>query len=93
NDDPAQSVTSQDAQKILRPPRCTYFPTTTLFESEDDEDADNDDNSGCSGENKEVNIKDSSGQEDETKSSNDDHSQSVTSQDAQKILRPPRCTY
>ncbi|XP_028743621.1 mesoderm induction early response protein 1 isoform X4 [Peromyscus leucopus] len=62
-------------------------------EGEDDEDADNDDNSGCSGENKEENIKDSSGQEDETQSSNDDPSQSVTSQDAQEIIRPRRCKY
>ncbi|XP_048966258.1 mesoderm induction early response protein 1 isoform X8 [Canis lupus dingo] len=68
-------------------------------EGEDDEDADNDDNSGCSGENKkfiilqEENIKDSSGQEDETQSSNDDPSQSVASQDAQEIIRPRRCKY
>ncbi|KAL6065959.1 hypothetical protein STEG23_030062, partial [Scotinomys teguina] len=62
-------------------------------EGEDDEDADNDDNSGCSGENKEENIKDSSGQEDETQSSNDDPSQSITSQDAQEIIRPRRCKY
>ncbi|XP_074077339.1 mesoderm induction early response protein 1 isoform X4 [Macrotis lagotis] len=61
-------------------------------EGEDDEDVDNDDNSGCSGENKE-NIKDSSGQEDETQSSNDDPTQSVASQDAQEIIRPRRCKY
>ncbi|XP_023405261.1 mesoderm induction early response protein 1 isoform X5 [Loxodonta africana] len=62
-------------------------------EVEDDEDADNDDNSGCSAENKEENVKDSSGQEDETQSSNDDPSQSVASQDAQEIIRPRRCKY
>ncbi|CAO2609858.1 Mesoderm induction early response protein 1 [Lemmus lemmus] len=62
-------------------------------EGEDDGDADNDDNSGCSGENKEENTKDSSGQEDETQSSNDDPSQSATFQDAQEIIRPCRCKY
>lgn len=41
----------------------------------------------------EENIKDSSGQEDETQSSNDDPSQSVASQDAQEIIRPRRCKY
>ncbi|XP_058513771.1 mesoderm induction early response protein 1 isoform X2 [Ochotona princeps] len=62
-------------------------------EGEDDEDADNDDNSGCSGENKEETVKDSSGQEDETQSSNDDPSQPAASQDAQEIIRPRRCKY
>ncbi|KAF3819750.1 hypothetical protein GH733_015259 [Mirounga leonina] len=42
---------------------------------------------------REENIKDSSGQEDETQSSNDDPSQSVASQDAQEIIRPRRCKY
>ncbi|XP_040834334.1 mesoderm induction early response protein 1 isoform X2 [Ochotona curzoniae] len=62
-------------------------------EGEDDEDADNDDNSGCSGENKEETVKDSSGQEDETQSSNDDPSQPAASQDAQETIRPRRCKY
>ncbi|XP_044528225.1 mesoderm induction early response protein 1 isoform X1 [Gracilinanus agilis] len=61
-------------------------------EGEDDEDVDNDENSGCSGENKE-NIKDSSGQEDETQSSNEDPAQSAASQDAQEMIRPRRCKY
>ncbi|XP_075413380.1 mesoderm induction early response protein 1 isoform X6 [Tenrec ecaudatus] len=42
---------------------------------------------------REENTKDSSGQEDETQSSNDDPSQSVASQDAQEITRPRRCKY
>ncbi|NXO49606.1 MIER1 protein, partial [Aramus guarauna] len=62
-------------------------------EGEDDDDVDNDDNSGCSGENKEEIIKDSSGQEDETQSSNDDPAPSVASQDPQEIIRPRRCKY
>ncbi|XP_053893300.1 mesoderm induction early response protein 1 isoform X3 [Malaclemys terrapin pileata] len=62
-------------------------------EGEDDEDVDNDDNSGCSGENKEETIKDSSGQEDETQSSNDDPAPSVASQDPQEIIHPRRCKY
>ncbi|NXD86108.1 MIER1 protein, partial [Halcyon senegalensis] len=62
-------------------------------EGEDDDDVDNDDNSGCSGENKEETIKDSSGQEDETQSSNDDPAPSVASQDPQEMIRPRRCKY
>ncbi|XP_031459868.1 mesoderm induction early response protein 1 isoform X4 [Phasianus colchicus] len=62
-------------------------------EGEDDDDVDNDDNSGCSGENKEETIKDSSGQEDETQSSNDDPAPSVASQDPQELIRPRRCKY
>ncbi|NWJ04794.1 MIER1 protein, partial [Crypturellus undulatus] len=62
-------------------------------EGEDDDDVDNDDNSGCSGENKEEAIKDSSGQEDETQSSNDDPAPSVASQDPREIIRPRRCKY
>ncbi|NXY46832.1 MIER1 protein, partial [Ceuthmochares aereus] len=62
-------------------------------EGDDDDDVDNDDNSGCSGENKEETIKDSSGQEDETQSSNDDPAPSVASQDPQEIIRPRRCKY
>ncbi|NXK86782.1 MIER1 protein, partial [Formicarius rufipectus] len=62
-------------------------------EGEDDDDVDNDDNSGCSGENKEEAIKDSSGQEDETQSSNDDPAPSVASQDPQEMIRPRRCKY
>ncbi|NWV61938.1 MIER1 protein, partial [Malurus elegans] len=38
-------------------------------------------------------IKDSSGQEDETQSSNDDPAPSVASQDPQEIIRPRRCKY
>ncbi|NXC86003.1 MIER1 protein, partial [Cercotrichas coryphoeus] len=62
-------------------------------EGEDEDDVDNDDNSGCSGENKEETIKDSSGQEDETQSSNDDPAPSVASQDPQELIRPRRCKY
>uniref|UniRef100_A0A8D0HI35 Mesoderm induction early response protein 1 n=1 Tax=Sphenodon punctatus TaxID=8508 RepID=A0A8D0HI35_SPHPU len=62
-------------------------------DEEEDDDGDNDDNSGCSGENKEETIKDSSGQEDETQSSNDDPAPSVASQDAREIIRPRRCKY
>ncbi|KAM7161728.1 mesoderm induction early response protein 1 isoform 2-T2 [Macrochelys suwanniensis] len=80
-----------------------YDGTVPLPEEEDDEDdeeeeeeegedddVDNDDNSGCSGENKEETIKDSSGQEDETQSSNDDPAPSVASQDPQEIIHPRR---
>ncbi|XP_038608180.1 mesoderm induction early response protein 1 isoform X5 [Tachyglossus aculeatus] len=42
---------------------------------------------------REETTKDSSGQEDETQSSNDDPVQSVASQDAQEIIRPRRCKY
>lgn len=38
-------------------------------------------------------MKDSSGQEDETQSSNDDPSQPAASQDAQETIRPRRCKY
>ncbi|XP_073213512.1 mesoderm induction early response protein 1 isoform X3 [Lepidochelys kempii] len=62
-------------------------------EGEEGEDVDNDDNSGCSGENKEETIKDSSGQEDETQSSNDDPAPSLASQDPQEIIHPRRCKY
>ncbi|NXY91487.1 MIER1 protein, partial [Alcedo cyanopectus] len=62
-------------------------------DGEDEDDVDNDDNSGCSGENKEETIKDSSGQEDETQSSNDDPAPSVASQDPQEMIRPRRCKY
>nr|XP_033771815.1 mesoderm induction early response protein 1 isoform X3 [Geotrypetes seraphini]XP_033771816.1 mesoderm induction early response protein 1 isoform X3 [Geotrypetes seraphini]XP_033771817.1 mesoderm induction early response protein 1 isoform X3 [Geotrypetes seraphini]XP_033771818.1 mesoderm induction early response protein 1 isoform X3 [Geotrypetes seraphini] len=62
-------------------------------DEEDDDDVDNDENSGCSAENKEETVKDSSGQEDETQSSNDDPSQSVASQGVPEIIRPRRCKY
>ncbi|KAM7046331.1 mesoderm induction early response protein 1 [Acridotheres tristis] len=62
-------------------------------EGEDDDDVDNDDNSGCSGENKEETIKDSSGQEDETQSSNDDPAPGGASRDPQELIRPRRCKY
>uniref|UniRef100_A0A8D0E501 Mesoderm induction early response protein 1 n=1 Tax=Salvator merianae TaxID=96440 RepID=A0A8D0E501_SALMN len=58
-------------------------------EEEEGEGEDNDNNSGCSGENKEEAIKDSSGQEDETLSSNGDPAPSVV----QEIIRPRRCKY
>ncbi|XP_061489361.1 mesoderm induction early response protein 1 isoform X2 [Rhineura floridana] len=58
-------------------------------EEEEGEGEDIDNNSGCSGENKEEAIKDSSGQEDETRSSNDDPAPSVV----QEIIRPRRCKY
>lgn len=61
-------------------------------EEEEEEEEDNDGNSGSSGENKDEAIKDSSGQEDETRSSNDDPAPSVT-QDAQEVIRPRRCKY
>ncbi|KAG8437137.1 hypothetical protein GDO86_008002 [Hymenochirus boettgeri] len=61
-------------------------------EDDEDDDVDNDATSGCSGEIKDETIKDSSGQEDETQSSNDDPSQSVTCQGVQEI-RPRRCKY
>lgn len=59
----------------------------------DDDNIDHDENSGCSGENKEENIKDSSGQEDEAQSSNDDHTQPVVTRDAPQLIRPRRCKY
>ncbi|XP_030061413.1 mesoderm induction early response protein 1 isoform X3 [Microcaecilia unicolor] len=62
-------------------------------DGEDDDDVDNDENSGCSAENKEETVKDSSGQEDETQSSNGDPSQSVAAQDVPEIIRPRRCKY
>ncbi|OXB66623.1 hypothetical protein ASZ78_013882 [Callipepla squamata] len=43
--------------------------------------------------NREETIKDSSGQEDETQSSNDDPAPSVASQDPQELIRPRRCKY
>ncbi|XP_074859017.1 mesoderm induction early response protein 1 isoform X3 [Carettochelys insculpta] len=42
---------------------------------------------------REETIKDSSGQEDETQSSNDDPAPSVASQDPQEIIHPRRCKY
>nr|XP_008117903.1 PREDICTED: mesoderm induction early response protein 1 isoform X1 [Anolis carolinensis] len=73
-----------------------YDGTVPLPEEEEEEDEeeegegeDNDNNSGCSGENKEEAIKDSSGQEDETQSSNDEPAPSVV----QEIIRPRRCKY
>ncbi|XP_029473431.1 mesoderm induction early response protein 1 isoform X2 [Rhinatrema bivittatum] len=59
-------------------------------EDGEDDDVDNDENSGCSAENKEETVKDSSGQEDETQSSNDDPAHSVTSRDVPEIIRPRR---
>ncbi|XP_063795212.1 mesoderm induction early response protein 1 isoform X2 [Pseudophryne corroboree] len=62
-------------------------------EDEEEEEEDNDDGvSGCSGENKDETIKDSSAQEDEALSSNDDPAPSSV-QDAQEVIRPRRCKY
>ncbi|MGH0176673.1 UNVERIFIED_CONTAM: hypothetical protein FKN15_073646 [Acipenser sinensis] len=65
-------------------------------DEEELEDVDNDENSGSSGDmqgTKEERLKDSSGQEDETQSSNDDQAQSVTSHDTSELIRPRRCKY
>uniref|UniRef100_A0A8C5QCL5 Mesoderm induction early response protein 1 n=1 Tax=Leptobrachium leishanense TaxID=445787 RepID=A0A8C5QCL5_9ANUR len=62
-------------------------------EEEEEEEDDNDRNSGCSGENKDETLKDSSEPEDETQSSNDDPAPSATSQDVQEVIRPRRCKY
>uniref|UniRef100_A0A2K6P4Y6 MIER1 transcriptional regulator n=1 Tax=Rhinopithecus roxellana TaxID=61622 RepID=A0A2K6P4Y6_RHIRO len=40
NDDPSQSVASQDAQEIIRPRRCKYFDTNSEVEEESEEDED-----------------------------------------------------
>ncbi|XP_045837574.1 mesoderm induction early response protein 1 isoform X6 [Meles meles] len=40
NDDPSQSVASQDAQEIIRPRRCKYFDTNSEMEEESEEDED-----------------------------------------------------
>uniref|UniRef100_A0A4W2F1K3 Mesoderm induction early response protein 1 n=2 Tax=Bos TaxID=9903 RepID=A0A4W2F1K3_BOBOX len=40
NDDPSQSVASQDAQEIIRPRRCKYFDTNSEIEEESEEDED-----------------------------------------------------
>ncbi|XP_036113235.1 mesoderm induction early response protein 1 isoform X5 [Molossus molossus] len=40
NDDPSQSVVSQDAQEIIRPRRCKYFDTNSEIEEESEEDED-----------------------------------------------------
>ncbi|KAM4640800.1 mesoderm induction early response protein 1 isoform 2-T2 [Discoglossus pictus] len=61
-------------------------------EDVEDDDADNDGNSGCSGENKDETIKDSSGQEDETQSS-DDPAPGSTSHCVPEVIRPRRCKY
>nr|XP_015211175.1 PREDICTED: mesoderm induction early response protein 1 isoform X1 [Lepisosteus oculatus] len=65
-------------------------------EEEDGEDVDNDENSGSTGDlkrNKDERVKDSSGQEDETQSSNDDQTPSVTSPDTSELIRSRRCKY
>ncbi|KAL4660113.1 mesoderm induction early response protein 1-like isoform X1 [Arapaima gigas] len=70
-------------------------------EDEEDEDCGEeddaeDDNSRSTGELKQSQdqrVKDSSGPEDETQSSNDDRCQSVTSQDNAESVRPRRCKY
>ncbi|CAI9614529.1 unnamed protein product, partial [Staurois parvus] len=60
-------------------------------EEDDEEEEDNDGNSGCSGENKDETVKDSSGQEDEAQSS-DEPAPSAT-QDAPEVTRSRRCKY
>ncbi|XP_069336215.1 mesoderm induction early response protein 1 isoform X1 [Eulemur rufifrons] len=40
NDDPSQSVASQDVQEIIRPRRCKYFDTNSEIEEESEEDED-----------------------------------------------------
>ncbi|OCT84815.1 hypothetical protein XELAEV_18022972mg [Xenopus laevis] len=70
-----------------------YGSTVPLPGEEDEEDMDNDCNSGCSGEIKDEAIKDSSGQEDETQSSNDDPTPSFTCRDVREVIRPRRCKY
>ncbi|XP_077306649.1 mesoderm induction early response protein 1 isoform X1 [Lithobates pipiens] len=60
-------------------------------DEEEEEEEDNDGNSGCSGENKDETVKDSSGQEDETQSS-DEPAPSAT-QDAPEVTRSRRCKY
>ncbi|KAM6167383.1 mesoderm induction early response protein 1 isoform 2-T2 [Erethizon dorsatum] len=40
NDDPSQSVASQDAQEMIRPRRCKYFDTNSEIEEESEEDED-----------------------------------------------------
>ncbi|XP_066125030.1 mesoderm induction early response protein 1 isoform X7 [Saccopteryx bilineata] len=40
NEDPSQSVASQDAQEIIRPRRCKYFDTNSEIEEESEEDED-----------------------------------------------------
>ncbi|XP_051788682.1 mesoderm induction early response protein 1a isoform X1 [Erpetoichthys calabaricus] len=65
-------------------------------EEEDLEEVDNDDNSGSSGDmqqNKAQMIKDSSGQEDETRSSIDDQTASLTSHNKPELIRPRKCKY
>ncbi|XP_036377136.1 mesoderm induction early response protein 1a isoform X1 [Megalops cyprinoides] len=60
------------------------------------EDVENDENSGSTGELKgtmDERVKDSSGQEDETQSSNDDQTPFVTSHDTAELIRPRRCKY
>uniref|UniRef100_A0A8C2V7E2 Mesoderm induction early response protein 1 n=1 Tax=Chinchilla lanigera TaxID=34839 RepID=A0A8C2V7E2_CHILA len=40
NEDPSQSVASQDAQEMIRPRRCKYFDTNSEIEEESEEDED-----------------------------------------------------
>ncbi|XP_021111234.1 mesoderm induction early response protein 1 isoform X14 [Heterocephalus glaber] len=40
NDDPSQSVASQDTQETIRPRRCKYFDTNSEIEEESEEDED-----------------------------------------------------
>ncbi|KAM9326710.1 mesoderm induction early response protein 1 [Gastrophryne carolinensis] len=61
-------------------------------EEEEEEEEENDGNSGSSLENKTEMVKDSSGQEDETQSSNDDPAPSAA-QDVPEVIRPRRCKY
>ncbi|XP_064188052.1 mesoderm induction early response protein 1-like isoform X2 [Anguilla rostrata] len=65
-------------------------------EEEEEEYVENDENSRSTGElkrNMDERVKDSSGQEDETQSSNDDQTPFVTSHDTAELIRPRRCKY
>ncbi|XP_069498053.1 mesoderm induction early response protein 1 isoform X2 [Ambystoma mexicanum] len=62
-------------------------------EEEEEEEEDHDGNSRCSGENKEENIKDSSGPEDDAQSSSYDHVRPAAPRDAPQLIRPRRCKY
>ncbi|KAJ8277926.1 hypothetical protein GJAV_G00081760 [Gymnothorax javanicus] len=70
-----------------------------IEEDEDEEEyVENDDNSRSTGESKrnmvcDERVKDSSGQEDETQSSNDDQTPFVTSPGTAELIRPQRCKY
>ncbi|KAI1892127.1 hypothetical protein AGOR_G00150760 [Albula goreensis] len=65
-------------------------------EEEEEEYVENDENSRSTGElkrNTDERVKDSSGQEDETQSSNDDQTPFVPSHETAELIRPRRCKY